>query len=162
MGRGSSRITRGRSNDPLSHRIFSSQFGLFSAGHSASDRQRPQIVSSKPPGTTFIFTPGTYRLSESIIPKDNDKFVGETSCAPPASSCPAIISGGVEIGSSATQQRGSYAVAKQKQQVPAATLKSVIPVGTAATIRRTCFSMACPTSTWSLYPASPRLRRVVV
>src|SRR5271169_6194686 len=76
----------------------------------------PKIVSSKPPGTTFIFTPGSYRLSEPIIPKDNDKFVGETSCAPPANPCPATISGGAEIGSSATREGGNYAVAKQKQQ----------------------------------------------
>ena len=54
----------------------------------------PRIVSSKPAGTTFIFTPGTYRLSQSIIPKNNDQFIGQTSCAPPTSSCPAIISGG--------------------------------------------------------------------
>ena len=29
----------------------------------------PKIVSSKPEGTTFIFTPGTYRLSEPILPE---------------------------------------------------------------------------------------------
>ncbi len=58
----------------------------------------PRIVSSKPAGTTFVFTPGTYRLSQSIIPKDNDQFIGQASCAPPATSCPAIISGGVVIG----------------------------------------------------------------
>jgi parallel beta-helix repeat protein len=76
----------------------------------------PKIVNSKPGGTTFVFTPGTYRLSEPIIPKDNDKFIGESSCAPPASSCPAIISGGVVIGSLATEEGGNYAAAKQKQQ----------------------------------------------
>jgi hypothetical protein len=76
----------------------------------------PKIVNAKPPGTTFLFTPGIYRLSQSIIPKDNDKFIGETSCAPPASSCPAIISGGVVIGSAATFDGTNYAVAKQTQQ----------------------------------------------
>jgi hypothetical protein len=74
-----------------------------------------KIVSSKPPGTTFIFAPGMYRLSESIVPKDNDKFIGEASCAPPASGCPAIISGGIAIGSLATPEGGNYAVAKQMQ-----------------------------------------------
>jgi parallel beta-helix repeat protein len=75
----------------------------------------PRIVSSKPAGTTFIFTPGTYRLSESIKPKDNDQFIGQTSCAPPTTSCPAIISGGVEIGHSATFDGTNYEVAKQTQ-----------------------------------------------
>jgi hypothetical protein len=78
----------------------------------------PKIVSSKPPGTTFIFTPGTYRLSEAIIPKDNDKFVGETACAPPKSACPAIISGAIVIGNLARQEGGNYAVPKQTQQGP--------------------------------------------
>ena len=78
----------------------------------------PKIVSSKPPGTTFVFTPGTYRLSQSIIPKDNDQFVGQTSCDPPATSCPAIITGGVVIGPSAKFDGTNYAVAKQTQQGP--------------------------------------------
>jgi Big-like domain-containing protein/parallel beta helix pectate lyase-like protein len=84
----------------------------------------PKIVSSKPPGTTFIFAPGTYRLSQSIIPKDNDKFVGETSCAPPASACSAILSGGVVIGSLATPDAGNYSVAKQMQQGPRANTRN--------------------------------------
>jgi Bacterial Ig domain/Right handed beta helix region len=75
----------------------------------------PRIVSSKPPGTTFVFTPGTYRLSQSIIPKDNDRFIGQASCTPPATSCPAIISGGVAIGSLATFDGTNYQVAKQTQ-----------------------------------------------
>jgi len=79
-----------------------------------------KIVSSKPPGTTFVFTPGTYRLSEPIVPKDNDTFVGETSCAPPSSSCPAIISGGVEIGHLAKFDGANYQVAKQMQHGPRA------------------------------------------
>jgi len=77
-----------------------------------------RIVGSKPAGTTFIFTPGTYRLSQSIIPKDNDKFIGETQCAPPESACPAIITGGVVIGSLARPDGGNYAVSGQSQQGP--------------------------------------------
>lgn len=80
----------------------------------------PKIVSSKPAGTTFIFTPGTYRLSQPIIPKDNDRFVGETACAPPQSACPAVISGGIEIGSLAKPEGGNYAVARQGQRNPRA------------------------------------------
>jgi parallel beta-helix repeat protein len=78
----------------------------------------PRIVSSRPEGTTFIFTPGTYRLSEPILPKNNDKFIGQTLCAPPASSCPAIISGGVVIGPLATFDGTNYQVAKQRQHGP--------------------------------------------
>src|SRR5208283_1503655 len=78
----------------------------------------PKIVSSKPEGTTFVFTPGTYRLSQPIIPKNNDQFIGQTSCAPPASSCPAIISGAIEIGSLAKSDGANYAVDKQRQRNP--------------------------------------------
>ncbi len=78
----------------------------------------PRIVSSKPGGTTFIFTPGTYRLSQSILPKDNDQFVGQTQCAPPKTACPVVITGGVVIGPSATFDGTNYAVAKQTQQGP--------------------------------------------
>jgi hypothetical protein len=76
----------------------------------------PKVVSSKPAGTTFVFSPGTYRLSQSIIAKDNDRFIGQTPCAPPATPCPAIISGGVVIGASATFDGTNYAVPKQTQQ----------------------------------------------
>jgi parallel beta-helix repeat protein len=75
----------------------------------------PKIVSSKPEGTTFILTPGTYRLSEPILPKNNDQFIGQTSCAPPANSCPAIISGAVVIGAAAKFDGTNYQVAKQNQ-----------------------------------------------
>jgi parallel beta-helix repeat protein len=78
----------------------------------------PKIVNSKPAGTTFIFTAGTYRLSESIHPKNNDKFVGETQCAPPASACPAIISGATVIGPLAKFDGTNYAVTNQKQRNP--------------------------------------------
>ena len=78
----------------------------------------PKIVSSRPEGTTFIFTPGIYRLSQPIIPKNNDKFMGSTACAPPASSCAAIISGARVIGSEAKAVGGNYAVAKQDQHNP--------------------------------------------
>ncbi len=78
----------------------------------------PKIVGSKAAGTTFVFTPGTYRLSQSILPKDNDQFVGQTSCDPPATSCPAIITGGVVVGPSAVFDGTNYAVAKQSQQGP--------------------------------------------
>jgi parallel beta-helix repeat protein len=78
----------------------------------------PGMVSSRPEGTTFILTPGIYRLSQPIIPKNKDQFVGQTSCAPPTSSCPAIISGAVVIGPLATFDGTNYQVAKQGQHGP--------------------------------------------
>jgi hypothetical protein len=41
-----------------------------------SDQDVTGIVSSAPAGTTFVFSPGTYRM-QSIVPKDNDVFRGE-------------------------------------------------------------------------------------
>jgi hypothetical protein len=78
----------------------------------------PKIVGSRPAGTTFIFTPGTYRLSQPIIPKDKDKFIGETPCNPPQSPCPATISGSIVIGSLASSYGGNYQVTKQRQENP--------------------------------------------
>jgi hypothetical protein len=87
----------------------------------------PNLVSSKPSGTTFLFTPGIYRLSQSIIPKDNDRFIGQTSCTPPTTSCQAIVSGGVVIGASATFDGTDYAVAKQMQNGPRGVPKNCDP-----------------------------------
>lgn len=76
----------------------------------------PSVVSDSPAGTTFIIYPGTYRLTEAIIPKDDDSFVGQTACAPPTTSCPAIITGSRLIGPSATFDGTNYKVAGQTQQ----------------------------------------------
>jgi hypothetical protein len=78
----------------------------------------PKMVTSKPAGTTFVFTPGTYRLSHPIMPKENDKFMGATPCEPPASACTAIISGGAVIGSLAKPDGGNYSVPNQTQHFP--------------------------------------------
>ena len=76
----------------------------------------PSVVNASPAGTTFIIYPGTYRLTESITPKDGDSFIGETACAPPTTSCPAIISGSRVIGSLAIQDGTNYKVTSQTQQ----------------------------------------------
>jgi parallel beta-helix repeat protein len=76
----------------------------------------PSMVSSSPAGTTFIIYPGTYRLTQPIVPKANDAFIGQTSCAPPATSCPAILSGSRVIGPLATFDGTNYEVAGQTQQ----------------------------------------------
>jgi parallel beta-helix repeat protein len=78
----------------------------------------PKIVSSKPEGTTFIFTAGLYRLSEPIIPKNNDQFLGQTPCAPPQDACEAILNGATVIGPLATFDGTNYQVTGQRQQNP--------------------------------------------
>lgn len=40
----------------------------------------PSVVAAKPAGTKFIIYPGLYRLTQSIIPKTGDSFIGQTAC----------------------------------------------------------------------------------
>jgi parallel beta-helix repeat protein len=75
----------------------------------------PNIVAASPAGTTFLVYPGLYRLKQPITPKDGDSFIGQTACAPPASSCPAIISGSAVIGGIAAFDGGNYKVTNQTQ-----------------------------------------------
>jgi parallel beta-helix repeat protein len=74
------------------------------------------VVEANPAGTTFVLQPGIYRLQSSISPKDGDSFVGQTSCAPPTTSCPAILSGSTVIGSLAVFDGKNYEVSGQTQQ----------------------------------------------
>jgi parallel beta-helix repeat protein len=74
------------------------------------------VVKSSPAGTTFVIYPGTYRLTTPIIPKNGDTFIGATPCAPPATPCPAIISGSTVIGPQATFDGTNYEVSGQTQQ----------------------------------------------
>jgi len=53
----------------------------------------PTVVSNNPAGTTFLIYPGLYRLRTPIKAKNGDSFFGQTACAPPKTSCPAILSG---------------------------------------------------------------------
>ena len=76
----------------------------------------PTVVASSPAGTTFIIYPGTYRLTQAIVPKNNDSFVGETACTPPSAPCPAIITGSRVIGPLATFDGTNYEVKDQTQQ----------------------------------------------
>jgi parallel beta-helix repeat protein len=80
----------------------------------------PSVVSANPAGTTFIIYPGTYRLTKIIYPKNNDQFIGQTACAPPTTSCPAIISGSTVIGPLAFFDGANYEVTNQTQQGPVA------------------------------------------
>jgi hypothetical protein len=81
----------------------------------------PTIVAENPSGTIFVIYPGTYRLTKAIIPKAGDSFIGETACAPPKTSCPAIISGSRVIGPLATFNGTNYEVTNQTQQGQVAT-----------------------------------------
>ena len=74
------------------------------------------VVDANPPGTTFVFQPGLYRLTSPINPKSGDSFVGQVACTPPAVSCPAILSGSIVIGSSAVYDGVNYKVTGQTQQ----------------------------------------------
>jgi hypothetical protein len=76
----------------------------------------PSVVSASPAGTTFFIYPGTYRLTRSILPKNGDSFIGQTACAPPATACPAVISGSRVIGPLASFDGRNYKVANQNQQ----------------------------------------------
>jgi hypothetical protein len=63
-------------------------------------------VNNAAAGTTFVIYPGTYRLTAPIVPKTGDTFIGQTACAPPTTSCPAILSGSKLLTS--FQHSGSY------------------------------------------------------
>ena len=75
----------------------------------------PNVVSSNPPGTTFVFYPGLYRLQTPIVAKDGDSFIGETACAPPTTPCPAILNG-AELLTSFQRSGLFYHVSGQTQQ----------------------------------------------
>src|SRR5438132_13935639 len=53
----------------------------------------PSVVDTYPAGTTFVIYPGVYRLSRPIRAQTGDIFVGFSACAPPKTSCPAILNG---------------------------------------------------------------------
>ena len=76
----------------------------------------PTIVAENPAGTTFIIYPGTYRLQSHIVPKNGDSFIGQTACAPPKTSCPAILSGSRVIGPLAKFNGTNYEVTGQTQE----------------------------------------------
>lgn len=74
----------------------------------------PSVVSANPAGTTFVIHPGVYRMQE-INAKDGDIFIGQTACAPPATSCPAILNGS-ELLTSFQFDGTNYYVTGQTQQ----------------------------------------------
>jgi len=75
----------------------------------------PAEVSSSAAGTTFLIEPGTYRLTEPIVPKTGDVFTGATACAPPKTACPAILSGS-KLLTTFVKSGSYYTVSGQTQQ----------------------------------------------
>jgi parallel beta-helix repeat protein len=80
------------------------------------------LVNASPAGTTFLIHPGTYRLTQTVTPKNGDGFVGLTPCAPPTTPCGAILSGARVIGQLAVQDgaTGYYKVTGQTHHGPEA------------------------------------------
>ncbi len=74
------------------------------------------VVAGSPPNTTFIIYPGTYRLQGSILTKNGDSFIGQTSCEPPKTTCLAVVSGSKIIGPLANFDGTNYQVTGQLQQ----------------------------------------------
>lgn len=81
----------------------------------------PSVVDANPAGTTFIIYPGVYRVG-TITPKTGDSFIGSTSCAPPATSCPAILNGSKLLTS--FQKTGTYYYATGQTQNNTVTVPS--------------------------------------
>jgi parallel beta-helix repeat protein len=75
----------------------------------------PNIVSSNPPGTTFYFYPGLYRLQTPIVAKNGDTFTGQNYCSPPSRPCPAAILSGAELLTSFQRLGSLYYVTGQTQ-----------------------------------------------
>ncbi|MBV9770316.1 MAG: right-handed parallel beta-helix repeat-containing protein, partial [Bryobacterales bacterium] len=72
-------------------------------------------INQNPAGSTFILNPGIYRLASPLIPLARDSFIGASPCAPPTTSCTAILSGATEIGSLAIFDGQNYEVGGQSQ-----------------------------------------------
>jgi parallel beta-helix repeat protein len=94
----------------------------------------PNLVAASPAGTTFLIYPGSYRLAQPITPKDGDSFIGQTACAPPASSCAAIIKGSRIIGPLASFDGMNYKVMGQTQHNPTGTTSTNCDAGWLACI----------------------------
>lgn len=77
------------------------------------------VVAANAAGTTFIIHPGTYRVN-TITAKTGDSFIGATSCAPPKTACPAILSGAVVLTS--FKQQGTYYMVTGQNQNNAVTV----------------------------------------
>jgi Bacterial Ig domain/Right handed beta helix region len=79
------------------------------------------VVDSNPAGTKFVIYPGTYRQG-NITPKNGDSFIGSTACAPPKTSCPAILSGAHLL--TTFERSGTYYYATDQSQQGQVTIAS--------------------------------------
>ena len=95
--------------------LLTATFGLAATVDVKPGDNIVSLVKSNPAGTTFVIYPGTYRLTTPIAPKNGDIFIGQTACAPPTTSCPAILSGS-KLLTSFQHSGGYYSVGGQTQQ----------------------------------------------
>jgi hypothetical protein len=96
-------------------------FGCSAVCHSSTVNIQPgqdiaAIVAANAAGTTYVIYPGVYRLTQHIVPKTGDTFIGQTACAPPKNTCPALLTGSRIIGPLAKLSGGVYQVTGQTQQ----------------------------------------------
>ncbi len=75
----------------------------------------PAVVSASPAGTTFVISPGVYRLQTPINPLNGDVFTGPCAKPPCAASAQAILSGS-HLLTSFTLSGGYYSAGGQTQQ----------------------------------------------
>ena len=93
--------------------VFLSSVAYAATVNIYSGADIPNVVASNPAGTKFVIHPGTYRV-DTIKPKTGDSFIGATSCAPPKTSCPAILNGSVLLTS--FEKTGTYYYATGQNQ----------------------------------------------
>jgi len=77
----------------------------------------PTVVSANPAGTTFVFAPGQYRMTAPIYAKNGDVFTGSATCAPPTTSCTAILNGS-RLLTTFEHSGGYYYAVNQTQENP--------------------------------------------
>ena len=80
------------------------------------------LVASSPEGTTFVFSPGTYRLQNPIIARNGDVFLGPCATPPCAASSQAILNGSTLLTN--FQHSGSYYYVTGQMQQGEVTLAS--------------------------------------
>jgi len=111
---GSLTITSTAANSPATVTLAGTE-ATCNISFNSSDNL-PAIVNASAPGTTFCFTPGTYRMTTYITPKNNDVFIG---------SAPGAILNGSQVVTSWTQS-GPYWVASNQPQLIAQTTEECL------------------------------------
>ena len=66
------------------------------------------VVAAHPPGTTYCFDPGLYRLTQTIAPKDRDRLIG----------APGTVLSGAKLIANWTQKGNLWIATGQTQRSP--------------------------------------------